>query len=65
MFAPLEYACVGMSEERAVERLGAENVEVYHAYFRPTEWAATHEERHGVPVREVNACYIKLITDLR
>jgi len=32
VFTPIEYACVGMSEELATETHGAENLEVYHSY---------------------------------
>ena len=30
VFTPLEYGCVGLSEEVATEKLGAENVDVYY-----------------------------------
>ena len=39
VFTPLEYACVGMSEEEAREEVGEEEVEVYASEFMPLEWA--------------------------
>jgi len=53
VFSPLEYACVGLSEEVAVERFGADNIEVYHAYYKPTEFF--------VPQRSVRYCYLKAV----
>lgn len=38
VFTPLEYGCVGLSEEEAVAAHGEENVEVYISYFKPLEW---------------------------
>lgn len=32
VFTPLEYSCIGMSEEQAIEAYGAENVEVNKAH---------------------------------
>ena len=56
IFTPLEYSCMGLSEERAIEKLGQENVEVYHSAFKPLEWnfLKTHKD---------NLCYCKLIVD--
>jgi len=53
VFTPLEYGCIGLSEEDATAKYGAEDIEVYHAHFTPLEWT--------VPHREENACYAKLI----
>ena len=53
VFTPIEYGCVGYSEEKAVEVFGKENVDVYHQAFRPYEWALTP--------RSVNACWAKLV----
>lgn len=63
VFTPLEYGCVGMSEELAAETYGADNVEAYISYFKPLEWQLNHEEHNGVPVRGDNSCYLKLITN--
>jgi len=53
VFTPLEYGCIGYSEEAAIEKFGEENIEVYHSYFHPLEWT--------IPHREENTCYAKLI----
>lgn len=53
MFTPLEYGCVGYSEEAAIDIFGAANIEVFHQNFTPLEWT--------VPHREDNVCYSKLI----
>lgn len=54
VFTPLEYSCVGWSEEFAAAQLGGhEHIEVFHAHFRPLEWS--------VPHREDNACYVKIV----
>lgn len=53
VFSPLEYGCVGLSEEVAVERHGADNIEIYHAYYKPTEFF--------VPQRSVRYCYLKAV----
>lgn len=31
IFTPLEYGCCGLSEEKAAELLGQENIQVYHS----------------------------------
>ena len=51
---PLEYGCVGYSEEDAREKYG-DKLEVYHTNFQPLEWT--------VPHLEVNACYMKLLVN--
>ena len=38
VFTPLEYGCVGYSEEQAMEIYGSEDIEVYHCAFTPLEW---------------------------
>lgn len=53
IFTPLEYGCVGLSEEVAVERHGADNIEVYHGYYKPTEFF--------IPQRSVRYCYLKAV----
>lgn len=65
VFTPLEYGCVGLSEEDAIAKHGEENLEVYHSYFKPLEWTTNHDEHGGVAVREDNICFLKLICDLR
>ncbi|XP_063907545.1 thioredoxin reductase 1, mitochondrial isoform X2 [Zophobas morio] len=53
VFSPLEYGCVGISEEVALQRYGEDNVEIYHAYYKPTEFF--------IPQRSIAHCYIKVI----
>ncbi|XP_015284848.1 PREDICTED: thioredoxin reductase 3 isoform X1 [Gekko japonicus] len=53
VFTPLEYGCCGLSEERAIEQLGQENIEVYHTLFWPLEWT--------IPARDNNTCYAKVV----
>lgn len=54
VFTPLEYSCCGLSEEKALERYGEENIEVYHSNNFPLEWT--------VPGHDNNTCYVKVIT---
>lgn len=53
IFSPLEYGCVGLSEEKAIERHGEDNVEIYHAYYKPTEFF--------IPQKSVRHCYLKAV----
>lgn len=53
VFTPLEFGTVGMSEEKAIERYGEDNIEVYHAFYKPLEFT--------VPERKVEQCYIKAV----
>ena len=57
VFTPLEYGCVGYSEEGAIAAFGEADVEVFHQYFQPLEWRITFP-------RHVNTnCYAKLIVN--
>jgi len=53
VYTPLEYGCVGMTEEDAEGKYGKDNIEVFHSYFKPLEWT--------IPHRGDNACYAKLV----
>ncbi|KAG5885194.1 hypothetical protein JTB14_012220 [Gonioctena quinquepunctata] len=53
IFSPLEYGTVGISEEKAIERFGADNVEIYHGYYKPTEFF--------IPQRNISHCYLKVV----
>ncbi|KAK6638367.1 Thioredoxin reductase 1, mitochondrial [Polyplax serrata] len=53
VFSPLEYGCVGLSEEKAIEKYGESNIEVYHAFYKPTEFF--------IPQKSVAQCYLKVI----
>jgi len=54
VFSPLEYACVGMSEEDAIAKFGEDNVEVFHGFYKPTEFF--------IPQKSVRYCYLKAIS---
>lgn len=53
VFTPLEYGCVGISEDRALETLGKKEIEVFHTYFKPLEWNFSDERGED--------CYVKMI----
>ncbi|KAK0160633.1 hypothetical protein PV328_008021 [Microctonus aethiopoides] len=53
VFSPLEYGCVGMGEEDAITHYGKENIEVYHAFYKPTEFF--------IPQKNMSHCYVKVI----
>ncbi|XP_064826751.1 thioredoxin reductase 2, mitochondrial-like [Oncorhynchus masou masou] len=53
VFTPLEYGCVGLSEEAAESRHGKDSVEVYHAFYKPLEFT--------VAERDASQCYIKVV----
>jgi len=39
VFTPLEYGTVGLTEEQAKAKFGAENISTFHTKFKPLEWA--------------------------
>jgi len=53
VFTPLEYGAIGLSEEDAKKKFGDDNIEVYHATYRPLEMF--------VAERLVDDCYLKLV----
>lgn len=53
IFTPLEFGTVGFSEEHALEKYGEDNIEVYHAYYKPLEYT--------VAERDSDQCYIKAV----
>uniref|UniRef100_A0A671V238 thioredoxin-disulfide reductase (NADPH) n=1 Tax=Sparus aurata TaxID=8175 RepID=A0A671V238_SPAAU len=53
VFTPLEYGACGLSEERATELYGQENIEVFHSLFWPLEFT--------LPNRDNNKCYDRVI----
>jgi len=69
VFTPLEYGFVGESEEDAIARVGADNVEVWHTCFTPLEWAVPHyassmEFDEDEQRRPENTCYMKLVCEI-
>lgn len=59
VFTPIEYGCCGYTEEEAIDKFGADDIEVYHQYFTPTEWKLNYYDR---PRKPMNVCYAKVIT---
>lgn len=55
VFSPLEYGCVGYSEEDAQQKFGKENISCYHVGFKPLEW----EFNKFRP--DTDKCYVKVI----
>jgi len=53
VFTPLEYSCVGLSEDEATDKLGDNNIEIYHCFYRPLEYA--------IPNQNSEQCFIKLV----
>jgi len=53
VFTPIEYGAVGLTEEKAIEQYGENDIEVYHTQYQPLEWT--------IAKREENVCYAKLI----
>lgn len=45
VFTPIEYACVGISEDDAIAKYGEDGIEVYHREFTPLEWSLS-QKRH-------------------
>jgi thioredoxin reductase (NADPH) len=56
VFTPIEYGTVGYSEEAAIEKFGAKNIEVYHKSFIPLEWTLSSSRSHS-------QCFAKVIVD--
>ncbi|XP_067934536.1 thioredoxin reductase 2, mitochondrial-like [Watersipora subatra] len=54
VFTPMEYSCVGLTEEDALAHHGTEAIEVHHAYYKPLEYA--------LPEMSHQQCYIKVIS---
>uniref|UniRef100_A0A3B3SG51 Thioredoxin reductase 2 n=1 Tax=Paramormyrops kingsleyae TaxID=1676925 RepID=A0A3B3SG51_9TELE len=53
VFTPLEYSCVGLSEAEARRLYREGGIEVYHAFYKPLEFA--------VAQRDSSQCYIKAV----
>jgi len=47
VFTPIEYGCIGLSEEDAVERFGAD-LEIFHKEVAPLEWAMVDGKPGGM-----------------
>lgn len=55
LFTPLEYSFVGLNEEVAIAKYGADNLEIYHSYYNPLEFS--------LPKKVIDFCYIKIIAE--
>ncbi|KAM7346437.1 thioredoxin reductase 1 isoform 3-T3 [Cochliomyia hominivorax] len=55
VFSPLEYGCVGMAEEDAIKKFGEDNIEVFHGFYKPTEFF--------IPQKSVRYCYVKAVAE--
>lgn len=53
VFSPLEYGCVGLGEEDAIKAYGENNIEIYHAFYKPTEFF--------IPQKNMTHCYVKVV----
>jgi len=51
VFTPVEYGSVGLNEEAAISKYGANAINVYHTEFTPLEWSLPHK----------SGAYVKLI----
>jgi len=60
VFTPIEYGCCGLSEEEAIEKHGADNIEVYHTGFTPLEWNYNKERPEGM-----DECYVKVLVHIQ
>jgi pyruvate/2-oxoglutarate dehydrogenase complex dihydrolipoamide dehydrogenase (E3) component len=57
VFTPLEYGTVGLSEEAAIAKYGADSVDCLVSGFHPLEWSL-NEARHADVF-----CYNKIVFD--
>ena len=46
VFTPIEYSCVGLSEDDAIAKFGNDNIDVYHREFVPLEWSLSMGRSH-------------------
>ena len=56
VFAPVEYSYVGLNEEEAVDKYGADNIEVYLKETVPLQWSLGPAEK---------TAFFKIIVDLK
>ncbi|CAG7818159.1 unnamed protein product [Allacma fusca] len=54
VYTQLEYSCVGLSEDEALEKYGKSSIEIYHTTFTPLEFQ--------LPMKTEYVCYIKILT---
>jgi len=56
VFTPIEYGCVGYSEDEAREKISKDRIKVYHCTAQPLEWNLNSERKDDMG-------YMKLIVD--
>eukprot|EP00339_Tiarina_fusa_P022079 CAMPEP_0117052568 /NCGR_PEP_ID=MMETSP0472-20121206/36337_1 /TAXON_ID=693140 ORGANISM="Tiarina fusus, Strain LIS" /NCGR_SAMPLE_ID=MMETSP0472 /ASSEMBLY_ACC=CAM_ASM_000603 /LENGTH=624 /DNA_ID=CAMNT_0004767245 /DNA_START=29 /DNA_END=1903 /DNA_ORIENTATION=+ len=56
VFTPIEYSCVGLSEDDAIAKYGQDGVEVYHREFLPLEWSLSS-------VRQNSNAFTKVVVE--
>lgn len=66
VFTPLEYGCIGFTEEAAANEFGESNIEVYHQTFTPLEWSLNNldfNDEHAQALHDFDksVCSVKLI----
>jgi len=59
VFTPLEYSTVGLSEDDAAAKYGAENVESYIREFIPLEWSLSSYQRNA----DKHMAFVKVVVD--
>eukprot|EP00743_Colponemidia_sp_Colp-15_P007574 GILK01008189.1.p1 GENE.GILK01008189.1~~GILK01008189.1.p1 ORF type:complete len:513 (-),score=59.79 GILK01008189.1:269-1765(-) len=62
VFTPLEYGCVGLSEDAAIEAIGEENVEVYMSGYETLEMSVARRQGADGEIIK-NPCFCKLVCD--
>lgn len=58
VFTPLEYGCIGLSEEDAIAKLGEANVDAFLTKYQPLEWKLSEH-------RSNESALAKVIVDVR
>uniref|UniRef100_A0A674NTM5 thioredoxin-disulfide reductase (NADPH) n=1 Tax=Takifugu rubripes TaxID=31033 RepID=A0A674NTM5_TAKRU len=61
VFTPLEYGCVGLSEEEAEKRHGKDGIEVYHAFYKPLEFTVAERDAGQCYLKVGSSCYQKIL----
>lgn len=56
VFTPIEYSCVGLSEDDAIAKYGKDGIEVYHREFVPLEWSLSQ-------LRHDSSAFAKIVVD--
>lgn len=58
VFTPIEYGTVGLTEEDAKNKYGADNIATYHTEFKPLEWSYNKISHEGE-----RTCYVKVLVN--